>query len=114
MTSDPLSTSPTPNTVAVCFQITTKGMAVIDSEPELFPNIETATRRASEWMDLPAGQTLTLMTYEGDGAVVRVEEIEHIAVIPEAKMAELYKTYRYEAQRAQAEMIAAQEQEGTE
>lgn len=107
------STSPAADGIPVCFQITTKGGAVIDTEAERYPDIQTATMRAGEWMKLPPGESLTLITYEGDGGVVRIDEIEHIAVLPETKMAALYVTYRYEAEKMRAEIAAMQEEEGT-
>lgn len=83
--------------VRVCFQFVTKGGAVIDSEPEEWPSVLAATKRAEEWMNLPAGKTIAFITYEGDGAVVRPDETEFIAVLPEKKMADLYETYKQAA-----------------
>jgi hypothetical protein len=78
--------------VAVCFQFVTKGGAVVDTEPEGFPSISAATRRAEEWMNLePPSRTIAFVTYEGDGAVVRSGEIEHIAVMRADKMASIYE-----------------------
>ena len=79
------------NQVSVCFQFVTKGGAVIDTEPEPYPSISDATRRAEEWMNLPAGKTIRFVTFEGDGAVLRAGEIEHAAVMTAAKMASLYE-----------------------
>lgn len=77
-------------TIKVCFQFVTKGSAVIDSEAEEWSSIKEATERAEEWMNLPAGKTIAFATYEGDGAVVRVEELEYIHVMPAEKMAKVY------------------------
>lgn len=89
-----------PAITRVCFEFVTKGGAVIDSEAEEWPSIRDATTRAEEWMNLPADKTISFVTYEGDGAVVRVHEVEHIAVIPEAKMAKQYEEYRNLAEEA--------------
>lgn len=51
-----------------------------------------ATKRAEEWMNLtPSTRTLSFTTYEGDGAVIRSGEIEHIAVMSAEKMATIYE-----------------------
>lgn len=77
--------------VMVCFQLITRGGAVIDTEPESWPSITAASTRAAEWMALPPEKTITFTTFEGDGAVVRPSEIEHIAVMKAEKMANLYE-----------------------
>ncbi len=96
-------TAPTSSSVLVCFQFVTKGNAVVDSEAEEFPSIAAATKRAEEWMNLePASRTIAFTTYEGDGAVVRSGEIEHIAVMTAEKMAGIYaEAIRLAAQEAQ-------------
>jgi len=78
-------------TVSLCFQFVTKGGAVIDTEPEPWPSILEATKRAEELMNLSPGKTISLITFEGDGAVIRAEEIEHAAVMTEEKMRGLYE-----------------------
>lgn len=83
--------------VWVCFQFVTRGGAVIDTKPEGWPDIEAATTRAEEFMNLPPGKNIRLITYEGDGGVVRVSELEHIAVFPLTKIEALYKEYEKEA-----------------
>jgi len=84
--------SPASNTVHVCFQFVTKGGAVVDTEPEPFPSMQHATRRAEEWMNLdPPSKTISLVTFEGDGAVLRAGEIEHAAVMTAEKMARIYE-----------------------
>jgi len=77
--------------VSVCFQFVTKGGAVIDTEPEDFPSIATATQRAADFMNLPPQKTITFTTFEGDGAVLRAGEIEHAAVMTAEKMSRIYK-----------------------
>lgn len=77
--------------VMVCFQLITRGGAVIDTEPESWPSITAASTRAAEWMALPSERVITFTTFEGDGAVVRPSEIEHIAVMKAEKMASLYE-----------------------
>lgn len=77
----------------VCFQFVTKGGAVIDTEPELQPSMQRATAQAAEWMeytDRTANKTIAVVTYEGDGGVIRVSELEHVAVMPAEKMAAVY------------------------
>lgn len=86
-------TAPTSDkpSVSVCFQFVTKGGAVVDTEAEEFPSIKDATTRAEEWMNLqPPSRTIAFVTYEGDGAVVRSGEIEHVAVMTAEKMAGIY------------------------
>lgn len=83
--------------VWVCFQFVTRGGAVIDTKPEGWPNIQAATGRAEEYMNLPGHRSLSLISFEGDGGVVRVSELEHIAVFPMAKIEALYKQYEKEA-----------------
>lgn len=73
----------------VCFQFVTRSRGVIDTEPEDAESIEAATAQAKEWMDLK-GQTLSFTTYDGGGAVVRTDDIEHIAVMPAEQMAKLW------------------------
>ena len=97
-------TAPTskPGTVSVCFQFVTKGNAVVDTEPEDFPSLAAATKRAEEWMNLPPQKTLAFVTFEGDGAVLRSGEIEHVAVMTAEKMSKIY---------AEAVRLAQQEQQ---
>lgn len=85
--------------IMVCFQIVTQGGAVIDSEPEAWVSIEKATAEAKGWMEL-RGKTIDFTTFEGDGAVVKTDTIEHTAVMRAEKMRNLY-----------LEGIAAQERE---
>lgn len=80
----------------VCFQFVTRGGAVIDTRPEGWPSIDEATKRAGEFMNLQGNSSLSLTSYEGDGGVVRVSELEHIAVFPMAKIEALYKKYEEE------------------
>jgi len=82
-------TAPT-ELVSVCFQFVTEGGAVVDTEPEDWVSIDAATKRAKEWMDMK-GQTIAFTSFDGDGAVVRTDKIEHIAVMPAAKMAAIYQ-----------------------
>ena len=93
-------TAPTSSSgpLLVCFQFVTKGGAVIDTEPEEWPSIKVATERAKEWMELK-GQTISFVTFDGDGAVVRTDDIEHTAAMPAAKMAALYEAAKLEAQK---------------
>jgi hypothetical protein len=86
--------NPNPEPVSICFQFVTKGGAVVDSEPETWDSIEKATAQAKDWMELPEQKTIHFITFEGHGAVVRAGDIEHTAVIPKAKMVELYESYR--------------------
>lgn len=79
------------SSVSVCFQFVTKGGAIIDTEPEPFVSIAAATKRAEEWMNLPAGKTISFTTFEGDGAVLRAGEIEHAAVMTAEKMTRIYQ-----------------------
>lgn len=91
-----------PAGVMVCFQFVTKGNAVVDTEAEEFPSVAEATKRAEEWMNLPPHKTLSFVTYEGDGAVIRSGEIEHVAVMTAEKMARIYdEAVRLAAQEAQ-------------
>src|SRR3546814_13258127 len=83
-------TAPT-SYVSGCFQCVTKGVAVVDTEPEDWISIQDATKRAEEFMNLPPAKSLAFTTYEGDGAVIRAGEIEHIAVMPATKMAKIYE-----------------------
>lgn len=83
-------TSDQPAGVMVCFQFVTKGNAVVDTEAEEFESVAAATKRAEEWMNLPPQKTLSFVTYEGDGAVLRSGEIEHVAVMRAEKMASIY------------------------
>lgn len=89
---------PTDGGVMICFQFVTKGGAVIDTEAEEWATMKDAMTRAEEWMNLSPSRTISFVTFEKDGAVVRPGETEHIAVMPAQKMAALY-----------AEAIAAQE-----
>jgi hypothetical protein len=75
----------------VCFQFVTKGGAVVDTEPESFPDIMAATKRAEEFMNLPPQKTISFLTFEGDGAVLRAGEIEHTAVMTAEKMTRIYQ-----------------------
>src|SRR3546814_1362855 len=83
-------TAPT-SYVSGCFQCVTKGVAVVDTEPEGWISVQYATKRAEEFMNLPPAKSLAFTTYEGDGAVIRAGEIEHIAVMPATKMAKIYE-----------------------
>lgn len=76
-------------TVQVCFQFVTRSRGVIDTEPEDAESIEVATAQAKGWMDLK-NQTLSVTTYDGGGAVVRTDDIEHIAVMPADQMRQLW------------------------
>ena len=81
-----------PDSVLVCFQFVSEGGAVIDSEPERFPSMAAATRRAEEWMNLdPPSRTIAFNTFEGDGAVIRAGKIEHVAVMTAEKMTAIYR-----------------------
>jgi hypothetical protein len=82
-------TAHTSEPLKVCFQFVTKGGAVMDTEPEEFPNIQAATKRAQEWMELK-GRVLAFTSFEGYGVSMRTDEIEHITAMPAAKMAELF------------------------
>ncbi len=82
----------------VVFQFVTRGGAVIDTRPEGWPKIDDATDRAEELMNLPLGKTLRVITFEGDGGVIRVSELEHIAVFPASKIEALYEQYKKEAE----------------
>ena len=76
--------------IMVCFQVVTQGGAVVDTEPEPWPDIDSATKRAKEWMEL-RGKTIHFTTFEGDGAVIKTDTIEHIAVMRAQKMMDLYQ-----------------------
>lgn len=73
----------------LCFQFVTRGRAVINSEPEEQDSVEAATAQAKAWMALK-GQTLAFGTYDSGGAVVKVDELEHVAVMTPETMARLY------------------------
>ncbi len=73
----------------VCFQFVTRSRGVIDTEPEDADSIEAATAQAKTWMDLK-GETISFGTFDGGGAVVRTDDIEHIAVMPAKQMAGLW------------------------
>jgi hypothetical protein len=79
-----------PGMIMVCFQIVTAGGAVVDTEPEPWASIEEATKRAKEWAEL-RGKTIDFTTFEGDGAVIKTESIEHIAVLRAKKMQDTYR-----------------------
>ena len=76
-----------PAGLMVCFQFVTKDGLVVDSEPEPFDSIKAALAEADKWMKMK-GQTLQVMTYEGFGVTVRVDALDLITAMPEAKMAE--------------------------
>ncbi|QEQ93581.1 hypothetical protein SEA_ZUKO_3 [Streptomyces phage Zuko] len=76
--------------IMVCFQIVTQGGAVVDTEPEAWPNITAATNRAHEWSELK-GRSLQFITFEGDGAVIKTDAIEHVAVMRAKKMQDIYR-----------------------
>lgn len=76
-------------TTEVCFQFVTKGRAVINSSPEPQPSMAAALEQAKTWMGFK-GQTLSFTTWDGGGAVVRVDEVEHIAVLTPEQMARLH------------------------
>lgn len=89
----------TPGNIMVCFQIVTQGGAVVDTEPEEWPDLKSATARAHEWSEL-RGRSMQFVTFEGDGAVIKTEAIEHVAVMKADKMRAIY-----------LEAVAAQEKE---
>lgn len=78
-----------PRHIMVCFQIVTAGGAVVDTEPEEWADLKSATARAHEWSEL-RGRSLQFITFEGDGAVVKTEAIEHVAVMKASKMRDIY------------------------
>lgn len=79
-----------PGKVMVCFQIVTAGGAVVDTEPEAWDSIEVATKEAKNWAEL-RGKTIDFTTFEGDGAVIKTDSIEHIAVMRAKKMQDTYR-----------------------
>lgn len=85
--------------IMVCFQIVTQGGAVVDTEPEPWVSIQAATARAKDWPEL-RGKTIDFITFEGDGAVIKTDAIEHVAVMRAEKMRDMY-----------LEAVAAQEKE---
>lgn len=89
----------TPGHIMVCFQIVTQGGAVVDTEPEEWADLKSATSRAHEWSEL-RGRSMQFTTFEGDGAVIKTDAIEHVAVMRAEKMRDMY-----------LEAIAAQEKE---
>ena len=92
----------TPGNIMVCFQIVTQGGAVVDTEPEEWKDLKSATARAHEWSELK-GRAMQFVTFEGDGAVIRTDAIEHVAVMKAEKMRAMY-----------LEAVAAQEKENKE
>lgn len=90
--------------VMVCFQVVTQGGAVVDTEPEPWVSIQAATDRAHDWAspDL-RGKALKFVTFEGDGAVIKTDSIEAVAVMRADKMRDIY-----------LEAIAAQEEKEKE
>lgn len=88
-----------PGNIMVCFQIVTQGGAVVDTEPEEWSDLKSATARAHEWSEL-RGRSMQFVTFEGDGAVIKTDAIEHVAVMKADKMRAMY-----------LEAIAAQEKE---
>lgn len=62
------------------YEIVTKGGAVIHTSEEEYPTIRAAAEKAQEWMDMK-GATMLVDTYEGGAAVLRLDEVEHIAVL---------------------------------
>lgn len=79
-----------PGKVMVCFQIVTAGGAVVDTEPEPWDSIDAATKEAKNWAEL-RGKTIDFTTFEGDGAVIKTDSIEHIAVMRAKKMQDTYR-----------------------
>lgn len=71
----------------VCFQFVTAEGSVIDSEPEPFPDIKTATAQADTWLKMK-GQTIQLTTWEGFGVTLKVDALNLITAMPASVMAE--------------------------
>ncbi len=79
-----------PGKIMVCFQIVTAGGAVVDTEPEAWKNLVDARKAAKDWAEL-RGKSIDFTTFEGDGAVIKTDTIEHIAVMPAVKMQDIYR-----------------------
>jgi hypothetical protein len=79
-----------PGQIMVCFQIVTQGGAVVDTEPEPWDTLEAARKEAKNWAEL-RGKTIDFTTFQGDGAVIKTDTIEHIAVMRAKKMQDTYR-----------------------
>lgn len=75
--------------IMVCFQVVTQGGAVVDTEPEPWVSLKAATDRAHDWPEI-RGKALKFMTFEGDGAVIKTDTIEAVAVMRAEKMRGIY------------------------
>lgn len=99
----------TPGNIMVCFQIVTQGGAVVDTAPEEWASIQAATDRAHDWPQPELrGRALKFVTFEGDGAVIKTDSIEAVAVMRAEKMRDIY--LEAEALQKQADMAS---KEGT-
>lgn len=82
-----------PAEIMVCFQFVTSDRSVIETEPEPFKDIKTATQAAHDWMQLK-GRTLQLITFEGFGVAVRTDKIDHITAMTAQQMADIFAARR--------------------
>jgi hypothetical protein len=73
-----------PAQISIIFEIVTKGGHAIPSEPEEWESIHHATEQAGKWMKMK-GQSLEFITIDGGGAVVSIDDIEHITTTPKEK-----------------------------